>query len=333
MREAGGAWVGWQGSAGQPPEPFDTGGMHLARGRPVRRRGPYLLRGLLQRHALAAVPRRHRAAGVPPLLVGGLRHGQPAVRRAGRTARPPRTRPSGCTTTSSSWSRACSASCAPTCASASSTTSRSPATRSSPSCPGAGRSSQGLIGADLLGFQRQGDAANFLRACRRSARLTTKGSHVRVPDRPERDPSARPGVMSGPRRSPSRSTRRRSSDIARRPDVMARADEIREALGKPDVAAAGRRPARLHQGDPAPAARLRRTAERGPSRAAGGDADHGGQPQPGTRRALPDAARRGRGGGRPDQRRSRRAGQPAHRTTCTSPTRGRKWPRSTWPPT
>src|SRR5205814_8535489 len=39
---------------------------------------------------------------------------------------------------------------------------------------------EGLLGADLLGFQRQGDATNFLRACRRAAGLTTRGSTVRV---------------------------------------------------------------------------------------------------------------------------------------------------------
>jgi trehalose 6-phosphate synthase len=40
---------------------------------------------------------------------------------------------------------------------------------------------EGLLGADLLGFQRQGDATNFLRACRRAAGLTTRGPLVRVP--------------------------------------------------------------------------------------------------------------------------------------------------------
>src|SRR6202142_1319632 len=39
----------------------------------------------------------------------------------------------------------------------------------------------GLLGADLLGFQRQSDATNFLRACRRAAGLTTRGSLIRVP--------------------------------------------------------------------------------------------------------------------------------------------------------
>src|SRR5579871_1783584 len=40
-----------------------------------------------------------------------------------------------------------------------------------------------LLRADLLGFQRRADATNFLRACRRSAGLVTRGSAVRIGDR------------------------------------------------------------------------------------------------------------------------------------------------------
>ncbi len=39
----------------------------------------------------------------------------------------------------------------------------------------------GLLGADLIGFQRHGDAANFRRACRQAAGMLTNGSIVRVP--------------------------------------------------------------------------------------------------------------------------------------------------------
>lgn len=39
----------------------------------------------------------------------------------------------------------------------------------------------GLLGADLLGFQRDADATNSRRACRRAAGLVTSGSLVRVP--------------------------------------------------------------------------------------------------------------------------------------------------------
>ena len=37
---------------------------------------------------------------------------------------------------------------------------------------------QGLLGADLLGFQRRDDAANFLRAARGQADVTTRGSII-----------------------------------------------------------------------------------------------------------------------------------------------------------
>src|SRR6202522_4441802 len=40
----------------------------------------------------------------------------------------------------------------------------------------------GLLGADLLGFQRRADATNFLRASRRAAGLVTKGATIRVRD-------------------------------------------------------------------------------------------------------------------------------------------------------
>ena len=73
MRKAEGAWVGW---AGQPDLELDA---VRERGHPhrpgslERRRRRELLRGLQQRHALAAVPRRHRAARLPPRVVGELR--------------------------------------------------------------------------------------------------------------------------------------------------------------------------------------------------------------------------------------------------------------------
>ena len=53
-------------------------------------RGP--LRGLRQLDPVAALPRRRRAAGLPPPLVGGVPAGQPAVRRGGRRGRRARRR-------------------------------------------------------------------------------------------------------------------------------------------------------------------------------------------------------------------------------------------------
>jgi alpha,alpha-trehalose-phosphate synthase [UDP-forming] len=112
---------------------------------------------------------------------------------------------------------------------------------------------QGLLGADLLGFQRHSDATNFLRACRRSAGLSTHGSLVRVPDSP---PGDQGNVVGTRHRRPAADDQPDGrevqaaafpisidsagfEEIARREDVRARAQEIREALGKPDIVLLG----------------------------------------------------------------------------------------------
>ena len=113
----------------------------------------------------------------------------------------------------------------------------------------------GLLGADLIGFQRQQDAANFLRACRRAARLPTRGSHVQVPADAGQSRRGGRGTVRAAAFPISIDTAGFGDARAGRDDVQARAAEIRTALGEPADAAAGRGPARLHQGDPAPAAR------------------------------------------------------------------------------
>ncbi|HEX8768085.1 MAG TPA: trehalose-6-phosphate synthase, partial [Jatrophihabitans sp.] len=117
---------------------------------------------------------------------------------------------------------------------------------------------EGLLGADLLGFQRQGDATNFLRACRRAAGLTTRGSLVRVPRTmggQPRDAGRAVANFAGRRRegrAPAEDDRTvRAATfpisidtagfeaIARRPEVRARAAEIRQALGHPQTVLLG----------------------------------------------------------------------------------------------
>ena len=180
MTKTDGAWVGWHGAPDETVEPFSHGGMDLVPVQLSTRRHRALLRGLLQRHPLAALPRRHRPAGVPPHLVGRLPQGQPAVRRRRRPPRRPRAPPSGCRTTSSSWSRGCCASRGRTCASGSSTTSRSRRRRSSPSCRGAGRSSTACSAPTWSGFQRTSDAGNFMRSARRFLGASVKQQQVHV---------------------------------------------------------------------------------------------------------------------------------------------------------
>jgi trehalose 6-phosphate synthase len=106
---------------------------------------------------------------------------------------------------------------------------------------------EGLLGADLLGFQRQADVTNFLRACRRAADVTTRGRTVHVPpaspDRRQAATARRPHEMSA--QDGSRTVRAAAFPIAidtaslealaRREDVRARAKAIRAALGDPRV--------------------------------------------------------------------------------------------------
>ena len=77
--------VGRPARAGAHPRRHRRGAHARRRAGRRGRRGP--LRGVRQRHAVAALPRRRRAAGLPPALVGGLPAGQPAVRGGGRRRR------------------------------------------------------------------------------------------------------------------------------------------------------------------------------------------------------------------------------------------------------
>ena len=88
---------------------------------------------------------------------------------------------------------------------------------------------EGLLGADLLGFQRTADAQNFLRVVRRLLHLHIKGDHVSVQE---------PGEQQ--RREVRAATFPISVDaegmeaLARRPDVQERSRQIRADLGNPE---------------------------------------------------------------------------------------------------
>jgi trehalose 6-phosphate synthase len=87
---------------------------------------------------------------------------------------------------------------------------------------------QGLLGADLLGFQRAADASNFLRACRRAAGLVTRGPVVRVSDSAgTREVRAAAFPISIDVAG--------LEEIARREEVRKRAEEIRMAVDQPKV--------------------------------------------------------------------------------------------------
>lgn len=86
---------------------------------------------------------------------------------------------------------------------------------------------QGLLGADVIGFQRVADAGNFARAVRRQLRYDTKASGITVPND---DGTTRRALAKA---FPISIDAASYIELARRDDVKARAAEIRASLGNP----------------------------------------------------------------------------------------------------
>ncbi len=100
---------------------------------------------------------------------------------------------------------------------------------------------EGILGADVVGFQRDADAGNFAQAVRRLKGYATKGSRIEVP-LVDQSPGVR--VYAPIKRgAPSRTVIARKFPIsidaefyrtaAARPDIQARARQIRGDLGNP----------------------------------------------------------------------------------------------------
>ena len=88
---------------------------------------------------------------------------------------------------------------------------------------------EGLLGADVIGFQRVADAGNFARSVRRQLGYETKAGSIRVP---LPDGSVRSAVAKA---YPISIDTAAYDELARRPEVQARAREIRADLGDPAV--------------------------------------------------------------------------------------------------
>lgn len=88
----------------------------------------------------------------------------------------------------------------------------------------------GLLGADVIGFQRNGDAANFVRAVRRLTDYATRGPVITMPDA-----EGRPGRHVRAQAFPISIDSRRFDELARTPEVQNRAKEIRADLGNPET--------------------------------------------------------------------------------------------------
>ncbi|WP_279366763.1 alpha,alpha-trehalose-phosphate synthase (UDP-forming) [Microbacterium testaceum] len=86
---------------------------------------------------------------------------------------------------------------------------------------------EGLLGADVIGFQRVADAGNFARAVRRQLRYETKASGILVPD------SQGGTRVALAKAFPISIDAESYIELAQKPEIQQRAKEIREGLGNP----------------------------------------------------------------------------------------------------
>ncbi|MCS5716538.1 trehalose-6-phosphate synthase [Herbiconiux sp. CPCC 205763] len=109
---------------------------------------------------------------------------------------------------------------------------------------------EGLLGADVIGFQRTADAGNFSRAVRRLLGYQSKGTVIDVPVEAESEVASAKHRISTVRDDklvrtvvakafPISIDAASYEDLAHRPDIQARAVEIRNGLGNPDVVMLG----------------------------------------------------------------------------------------------
>ncbi|MFF9562902.1 alpha,alpha-trehalose-phosphate synthase (UDP-forming) [Leifsonia sp. NPDC014704] len=103
----------------------------------------------------------------------------------------------------------------------------------------------GLLGADVIGFQRVADAGNFSRAVRRLKGFETRGPIIEVPiDTDDPEAGSHRHVTTDRRGGLVRTVLARAfpisidadqyQELARKPEIQARAREIREELGNPE---------------------------------------------------------------------------------------------------
>ncbi|CAA9434826.1 MAG: Trehalose-6-phosphate synthase, partial [uncultured Pseudonocardia sp.] len=278
---------------GRPGGPVRGGRAPAAPRRAVGPGGRGLLRGLLQRHALAALPRRRGPAGVPPALVAGLRAGQRALRRGHRRRGRARRHGLGAGL---------------------------PAPAAADRAPrAAARPEDRLLPAHPLPAHRAVPAAALAHPHRRGT-ARRRPRRLPHPRRRAQLPLARLALHRGdPGPRSQRADLPRPLGEARRVPDLHRLRAPRRDLAQRRRPAAGeehpggprepradhprRRPARLHQGHRRAAPRVRGAARRGPGRRHRHDPARHAQPR--ARGALPADARRHRAVRRPHQRRVR----------------------------
>jgi trehalose 6-phosphate synthase len=248
MQRADGAWVGWSGSAGEAPDPFDTGDIHVVAVPLSAEEVEGFYEGFSNAtlwplyHDVIAAPQFHRRWWDAYVGVNDRFAALAAAVAA----------PSGCV-----WVHDYQLQLVPAMLRR-----RRPDLRIGffnhipfpgyeiyAQLPWRRQIIDGLLGADLVGFQRRADVTNFLRACRRAAGLQTRGGGVWVSDRrirgDESDASAGEDFGSAGGREvrvgafPISIDSAGLGELARREDVRARARQIRAELGDPEVVLLG----------------------------------------------------------------------------------------------
>jgi trehalose 6-phosphate synthase len=251
MRQADGVWIGWPGAAGDPPEPFDAEGMHLV-GIGLSRDE---VRDYYEGFCNATIWPLYHDVIVPPAFHRAWWEAYVRVNRRFARAVTERAAPHATV-----WVHDYQLQLVPAMVREQRRDVRIgffahipfPGYEIFAQLPWRRQIVQGLLGADLLGFQRRGDAVNFLRACRRTAGLSTSGSLVRLPAAATGVASGLAGAAGGrSANGPSAAREIRvgafpaSIDfaafekLAHQESVRARAQEIRESLGHPGVVLLG----------------------------------------------------------------------------------------------
>ncbi|MGL5859576.1 MAG: alpha,alpha-trehalose-phosphate synthase (UDP-forming) [Angustibacter sp.] len=250
-----GAWIGWSGDPGDPPEPFDDDGMHLHAVGLTQREVEDHYEGFSNE---TLWPLYHDVI-VPPRFRRRWFEGYQAVNRRFAAAAAELAAPGA-----SVWVHDYQMQLVPAMLRQLRPDVRIgwfdhipfPPVELFAQLPWRRAVIDGLLGADLLGFQRRADAENFVRACRRLAGLPTRGDTVTVhpghrdlktqaqqhsdqhgpdhhaADHPAADHPAAGRVVRATA-FPISIDVRSLEELARTPEVMERARQVRHDLGDP----------------------------------------------------------------------------------------------------